>query len=57
MRLPRLLEGELVIRGYPLEMVLADKIVTALAHGSVAPGGRIPHTGSAGRAIVYIALL
>ena len=56
MRLPRLLEGELVICG-PLEMVLADKIVTALAHGSVAPGGRIPHTGSAGRAIVYIALL
>jgi Nucleotidyl transferase AbiEii toxin, Type IV TA system len=34
-RLPRLLEGELVIRGYPLEMVLAEKIVTALARGTV----------------------
>lgn len=33
-RLPRLLEGELVIRGYPLEMVLAEKIVTALARGT-----------------------
>ena len=32
-RLPRLLEGELVIR--PLEMVLAEKIVTALARGTV----------------------
>jgi predicted nucleotidyltransferase component of viral defense system len=33
-RLPRLLEGELFIRGYPLEMVLAEKIVTAIARGS-----------------------
>ncbi len=33
-RLPRLLGGELKIRGYPLEMVLAEKIVTALARGT-----------------------
>jgi len=33
-RLPRLLGGELRIRGYPLEMVLAEKIVTALARGT-----------------------
>jgi Na+/H+ antiporter NhaB len=33
-RLPRLLDGTLVIRGYPLEMVLAEKIVTAIARGS-----------------------
>jgi len=33
-RLPRLLKGELVIRGYPLEMVLAEKLVTALARGT-----------------------
>ena len=34
-RLPRLLEGALIVRGYPLEMVLAEKIVTALARGTV----------------------
>ena len=28
--LPRLLDGALVVRGYPLEMVLAEKIVTAI---------------------------
>jgi predicted nucleotidyltransferase component of viral defense system len=33
-RLPRLLGGALTIRGYPLEMVLAEKIVTALARGT-----------------------
>jgi predicted nucleotidyltransferase component of viral defense system len=33
-RLPRLLEGELLVRGYPLEMVLAEKIATAVARGS-----------------------
>ncbi len=33
-RLPRLLEGELIVRGYSLEMVLAEKIVTAIARGS-----------------------
>jgi len=32
--LPRLLDGTLLIRGYPLEMVLAEKIVTAVARGS-----------------------
>jgi nucleotidyltransferase AbiEii toxin of type IV toxin-antitoxin system len=32
--LPRLLEGELIVRGYPVEMVLAEKIVTAIARGS-----------------------
>jgi hypothetical protein len=32
--LPRLLEGTLVVRGYPLEMVLAEKIVTAIARGT-----------------------
>ena len=33
-RLPRLLEGELIVRGYAVEMVLAEKIVTAIARGS-----------------------
>lgn len=33
-RFPRLLDGTLLIRGYPLEMVLAEKIVTALPRGS-----------------------
>jgi hypothetical protein len=33
-RLPRLLEGELIVSGYPLAMVLAEKIVTAIARGS-----------------------
>ncbi len=32
--LPRLLGGTLLVRGYPLEMVLAEKIVTAIARGS-----------------------
>lgn len=32
--LPRLLAGELLVRGYPLEMVLAEKIVTAISRGS-----------------------
>jgi predicted nucleotidyltransferase component of viral defense system len=32
--LPRLLTGNLVVRGYPLEMVFAEKIVTALARGT-----------------------
>jgi hypothetical protein len=32
--LPRLLDGVLQVRGYPLEMVLAEKIVTAIARGS-----------------------
>ena len=30
-QLPRLLAGTLVVRGYPLEMVVAEKIITALA--------------------------
>ncbi len=33
-QLPRLLDGTLLIRGYPLEMVFAEKIVTALARGT-----------------------
>ena len=33
-KLPRLLDGDLVVRGYPLEMVLAEKIVTAIARGT-----------------------
>ena len=33
--LPRLIEGMIVVRGYPLEMVLAEKIVTALERGTV----------------------
>jgi hypothetical protein len=33
--LPRLLGGEVVVRGYPLVMVHAEKIVTAVARGSV----------------------
>ena len=32
--LPRLLDDTLVVRGYPPEMVFAEKIVTALARGS-----------------------
>ena len=32
--LPRLLNGALFVRGYPLEMVLAEKIVTAIARGT-----------------------
>ncbi len=35
MRLPRLLGGEIVLRGYPLAMVHAEKIVTAIARGTV----------------------
>lgn len=31
---PRLLDGVLVVPGYPLEMVLAEKIVTAIARGT-----------------------
>jgi predicted nucleotidyltransferase component of viral defense system len=31
---PRLIEGVIVVRGYPLEMVLAEKIVTALERGT-----------------------
>lgn len=33
-RLPRLLDGTLLTRGYPLELILAEKIVTALARGT-----------------------
>lgn len=32
--LPRLLDGTLRVRGYPLEMVLAEKVATAIARGS-----------------------
>jgi predicted nucleotidyltransferase component of viral defense system len=34
-RLPRLLGGEILVRGYPVEMVHAEKIVTAIARGTV----------------------
>jgi hypothetical protein len=34
-RLPRLLGGEIVLRGYPLAMVYAEKIVTAVARGTI----------------------
>jgi len=34
-RLPQLLGGEIIVRGYPLAMVLAEKIVTAIARGTV----------------------
>lgn len=33
--LPRLLGGSMVVRGYPLEMVHAEKIVTAIARGTI----------------------
>lgn len=33
--IPRLLGGSISVRGYPLEMVLAEKIVTAVARGTV----------------------
>ena len=33
--IPRLIDGMIVVRGYPLEMVLAEKIVTALERGTV----------------------
>jgi predicted nucleotidyltransferase component of viral defense system len=32
--LPRLLGGEIVVKGYPLEMIHAEKIVTAIARGT-----------------------
>ena len=32
--LPRLLHGALLVRGYPLEMVLAEKVATAMARGT-----------------------
>ena len=32
--LPRLLDGALRVRGYPLEMVLAEKVATAIARGT-----------------------
>jgi hypothetical protein len=32
--LPRLLGGEMTVRAYPFEMVLAEKIVTAIARGT-----------------------
>ena len=34
MQLPRLLGGPITVRGYPVVMVLAEKIVTALARGT-----------------------
>jgi Nucleotidyl transferase AbiEii toxin, Type IV TA system len=34
-QLPRLLGGEITLRGYPLPMVLAEKIVTAIERGTV----------------------
>jgi predicted nucleotidyltransferase component of viral defense system len=34
-RLPRLLGGEVFLRGYPLAMVHAEKVVTAIARGTV----------------------
>jgi hypothetical protein len=33
-RLPRILDGQITLRGYPLAMVHAEKIVTAIARGS-----------------------
>ena len=33
--MPRLLDGTLLVRGYPVEMVLAEKIVTAILRGTV----------------------
>jgi nucleotidyltransferase AbiEii toxin of type IV toxin-antitoxin system len=35
LRVPRLLGGELVVRGYPLAMVHAEKVVTAISRGTV----------------------
>jgi hypothetical protein len=35
LHLPRLLGGDVVVRGYPLVMVHAEKIVTAVARGTV----------------------
>jgi predicted nucleotidyltransferase component of viral defense system len=32
--MPRLLDGVLLVRGYPLEMVLAEKVATAIARGT-----------------------
>ena len=34
-RIPRLLGGEIIARGYPLAMVYSEKIVTAVARGTV----------------------
>ncbi len=33
--LPRLLGGHLTVRGYPLEMVYAEKVLTTLERGTV----------------------
>lgn len=35
LRVPRLLGGELIARGYPLAMVHAEKVVTAISRGTV----------------------
>jgi hypothetical protein len=35
LHVPRLLGGELIVRGYPLAMVHAEKVVTAIARGTV----------------------
>jgi hypothetical protein len=35
LRIPRLLGGEVIVRGYPLAMVHAEKIVTAVSRGTV----------------------
>jgi Nucleotidyl transferase AbiEii toxin, Type IV TA system len=37
--LPRILGGELAVRGYPLAMAYAEKIVTAISRAPQAPGG------------------
>lgn len=34
LKLPRLLAGELIVTGYSLEMVMAEKLVTAIARGT-----------------------
>jgi hypothetical protein len=38
--LPRVLGGEIIVRGYPLAMVFAEKIVTAIARGTTSTGWR-----------------
>lgn len=59
--IPRLLGGEIHVVGYPVEMVLAEKIVTAIERGQPTPAGatsstsprwprRVPPTLSASRA-------
>ena len=46
MHLPRLLGGTIALAGYPLPMVYAEKIITALQRGTVTPDGATSPTST-----------